>query len=177
MRAVWRITWLWPGLTRLWFQGEWTGLAQAVAFAVLVNLALFARWIRPDLVPPSIGFAAGALALGIWAMGLLHMTRRGGRRSDPVNPDNPQDLFLQAQEEYLKGNWSEAEAIARSLLRDNPRDSESHLLLASIFRRTDRLDSAHRSLRQAEQADEDRTWSAEIQRELDILERLAQGSD
>jgi len=177
MRAVWRITWLWPGLTRLWFHGEWTGLAQALAFAALVNLALFASWIRPDLVPTSVGFAAWALALCIWAVGLLHLTRRGIGRSDPANPDNPQDLFFHAQEEYLKGNWSEAESIAKKVLRDNPRDTESHLLLASIFRRTERLDLSHRSLHQAERADEGQKWSAEIQREFNFLERLLQSSD
>lgn len=177
MRAVWRIMWLWPGLTRLWLHGDWTGLALAATFAAAVNMALFANMVRPDLVPASIGVATWAVVLGIWAIGLVQFVRGGSNRSVPGNPNSPQDLFLRAQEEYLKGNWPETESIAKELIRDNPHDAESHLLLASVFRRTGRADLAHRFLRLTERIDENQKWLAEIQCERALLDRSLRSSD
>ena len=51
MRALPAITCLWPGLSRLWWRGEWAGLALAVVFGAALNLVLVSTFIWPELLP------------------------------------------------------------------------------------------------------------------------------
>lgn len=171
MQAMWRITWLWPGLERLWFGGRWSGLAVAVLFAVLVNAALFAGLIRPDLVPAPLGIAAGVLAIGVWVLDIARSMRGHSSYRRTLKPDNPQDRFCQAQREYLRGNWSGTQALIDTIIRDDPHDVEALLLRASVCRRTGAADTARRSLRQVERLDERSRWTSEVQRELERLNR------
>ena len=59
LRANW-LTWCWPGMSRLWLKGHWSGLFTALLFAGLLNLAIASRFIWPELLPP-------ALAWSLWA--------------------------------------------------------------------------------------------------------------
>ena len=83
-----------------------------------------------------------------------------------------QDLLNRAQAEYLKGSWSEAQALLEQQIRRNPDDVESLLLLASVFPSLRTYLSCHvaswnrlRGWRDAER------WQLEMQRERAILDR------
>ena len=45
MRRTPAATYLWPGLPRLWVDGSWAGLAEALAFALLVDGLVLASWV------------------------------------------------------------------------------------------------------------------------------------
>ena len=64
--------------------------------------------------------------------------------------------------------------MLEQLIRDNPRDIESHLLLSSVFRRSRRIDLSVRQLRQMGELPEAAGWRFEIQRELKLLEQISE---
>ena len=82
-------------------------------------------------------------------------------------------LFQEAQTEYLKGNWQEAEDLLRRLLRRNSADVNAHLMLATLFRRTRRLEECQAQLRRMERFEASLKWQPEIDREQYLLRRCA----
>jgi predicted Zn-dependent protease len=82
------------------------------------------------------------------------------------------DTFETAQQEYLRGNWYEAEAMLLDLLEKYPRDAEAILLLVGVLRHTQRFQPAIRRLDLLESLDTSAPWRFEIAQERKILERL-----
>jgi len=75
-------------------------------------------------------------------------------------------------EYYLQGQWFEAEKSLVQLLRQNPRDVEARLMIATLFRRTRRWDEALRQLDQLERLEASQAWALEIQRERALIEQV-----
>ncbi|HTN74494.1 MAG TPA: hypothetical protein VL096_04580 [Pirellulaceae bacterium] len=100
-------------------------------------------------------------------------------RQLPTLVDNPPDktteaLFAQAQTEYLKGHWYDAEKLLGQLIAKRPRDVEAHLLLATLYRHDRRLALATQTLDRLEQLDGAGRWYLEIATERQKLKRLAE---
>ncbi len=173
------VTQLWPGLAPLWLRGEWHGLFTAGAFALVVNFALITTFVWPQLVSRQLpGWAVPSVAwivvVWFWIAGL----RAGGkvaaalaRESLPLDAESTA-LFRQAQLEYLKGHWLEAETGLTTLLTRTPGDVEAWLLLASVQRRTKRAAEARRSLTQLAELSGSAAWGEEVQRELVKIQTL-----
>jgi len=89
-----------------------------------------------------------------------------GRQPDKAS----EDLFIQAQTEYLKGHWCEAESLLRKLVNE-AQDVDAHLSLAALYRQTNRCDEARSVLRMLERFDGAEKWRFEIERERLLLER------
>jgi hypothetical protein len=170
---------LWPGLARLWLRGEVRGLLTAVAFSTVLNFALITTFIWPQLVsrqlPPwAVPAMAWIVVVWFWVAGL----RAGGALAAAVaranTPGDEESLtqFRQAQLEYLKGHWVEAESQLRRLLARTPGDVEAWLLLASVQRRTERPDEARRSLKALVELSGSAIWAEEVQRELAKIQQL-----
>jgi cytochrome c-type biogenesis protein CcmH/NrfG len=87
--------------------------------------------------------------------------------------DGQQDLFIRAQAEYLRGHWVEAQALLEQQIRHNPQDVESHLLLSSVYRRSDRCALSRRELDGIWGYQGAEKWRFEIRRELTLLARDA----
>jgi cytochrome c-type biogenesis protein CcmH/NrfG len=62
----------------------------------------------------------------------------------------------------------------QQLLRQSPRDVESHLMLATLYRHTSRREEALERLRLLERLDGSERWRWEIARERELLERTAE---
>lgn len=177
-RRLW-LAYLWPGLPRLWARGSWSALAVAVGFAALVNLALLSSLVWSELLAPSVRTAcwtAVALVWGISAVFCYGWDRRGqaaGARSGVA-----QGRFDEAMGHYLQGNWFEAERVLVGLLRQDPRDTEARLMIATLLRHTGRSDEAARQLDQLERLEDARRWEWEIGRERAFLaEARAQAAE
>lgn len=80
-------------------------------------------------------------------------------------------MLVDAQSDYLRGNWFEAEAKLLQILHHHPRDAESFLLMVGVLRRTNRHKSAMRRLEQLELLDTSAAWHFEIQRERKLIEQ------
>ena len=176
MRDVSRIAHLWPGLSRLWHQGDARGLGAAVAFTVLLNLVLWASFLCSDAAGSAWRGMGWASVLVFWSVGLWRSVRRRASGSGSAAPPGQQDLFVRAQAEYLKGHWVEAQTLLEQLIRQDPGDLESHLLLASVFRRTCRIELARRQIRQLNDLDGAAKWGLETRRELALLEGASAAS-
>jgi len=74
-------------------------------------------------------------------------------------------------EYYLQGQWFEAEKRLIQLLRQNPRDVEARLMIATLFRHTRRWEEALRQLDQLERLEASQAWALEIQRERAVIEQ------
>jgi len=159
----------WPGLAALWYRGIQRGLLLAVLFSWIVCLLLLATFVWPMWFHVWVIRLAWILVGVAWILGTVQSHWTLGRLIG--NPDRKsQSAFVQAQAEYLKGNWFEAEAILLDLLQDFPRDAEALLLLVGVLRHTKRWQPAIRRLDQLELLDTSIPWRFEILRERRIIE-------
>lgn len=171
MRALSWMTCLWPGLAALWLRGSWRGLAVAVAFAGALNLALLATFT--NLLPlagerPLIPVVAWVLVLSFWVTNFALAVWKNTRPLAATAASQPEweARFREAQGEYLKGHWIEAETLLARLLARHPDDVEARLLRAMIERRTGRLSAARATLTELCQLESSSCWRMEIETEL-----------
>lgn len=189
LRANW-LTWCWPGMSRLWLKGHWSGLFTALLFAGLLNLAIASRFIWPELLPPALAWSLWAGVAGFWIYGFFQswrqmpqltatppVTRSAADRSSneeraeddlQVEADDD-DLFESAQQEYLKQNWYEAETLLRKLLLACEADIPARLMLAALCRHTGRNEEAEIELNRATRSDGSDEWEFEIKQQRELL--------
>jgi hypothetical protein len=123
-----------------------------------------------ELFSPATRTAIWLVLAAIWTVSAAASWRWvGGLQIGRFRPaDN--DLFLQAREEYLKGNWFEAETALGRLLDRNVLDIEARLMRASLFVRTARGTEATGELDRLTRMDGGESWGMEIAR---LRSRLA----
>ncbi len=124
MLAPDRLSCFWPGLAKAWWRGSASALLAALMFGWGLCVLMLATFVWPKLVSlvasdqlldrdaDLLGHRVCAQQLAIW---------QHASRCSPVAGDN---RFAQAQSEYLKGNWFEAESLLHAILADAPRDAE-----------------------------------------------------
>ncbi len=169
--AAW-MTCLWPGLPRLWWRGQGTGFCTAAVFAIWLNFSLAATFLLPDRFPTLVHVGSWAGLAIFWGV----CVRRGaGRLSHFYCGDGQRNdaLFGRAQEEYLKGHWFEAESLLLRLVRDDPADVEGRLLLATLYRHTQRAALAQSQLDSIVRSPHAARWAWEIRSERAQLQRAA----
>ena len=162
------LTWiarLWPGFTALWERGQWTGLATASAFGVLLNFALLttfgplAQWWSDS--GWTMSFAAWISVL-VFLVLATWLAWTPATHADSLHEES----FREAQTHYLKGHWIEAETVLARLLAKESEDVEVRLLLASVLRRTARTGEARKMLTELLDLSDAGRWHWEIQSEL-----------
>lgn len=158
-------TCLWPGLAPLWLRGQWSALALAAGFSLLLNAALSISLVWTELVSPTARAAIWLAVAVIWTTSLVVSARWLAQERRRAQLDRASDLLPRIQGEYLQGHWIEAEAGLLELLTDRPRDAEARLLLATLYRHTGRVDEAARELGHLERLDTALQWQWEIARE------------
>ncbi len=164
---------LWPGLAGIWLRGQWSSLVLAAGFSLLLNLALAGSFIWPELLGPRFSLVVWPiLAIG-WTLSFGISWKMLDRRGETAGFSGATDdtLFIQAQTEYLKGDWELCHRLLVQQLTDQPRDLESRLLLASTLRRLHRRDAARQQLVMLQRIDGWQTWQPEIHRELARLDQ------
>ncbi|MEN1681629.1 MAG: hypothetical protein AAGJ46_18765 [Planctomycetota bacterium] len=195
---------LWPGLPHLWNAGSWAGLTLAVGFCVLLNVTILSTLVWPEWLPQRVRLACGLTTLGLWLLALVETrgelirqaARARGEATEPsadaeASPETEHDArvneadaaetpsplgqwFREAQHAYLAGDWVAAGRTLRRLLRTDRDDIEGLLLIASVWRMTDRQGRAARLLTRLARREDAEPWSEEIERELAILRSESQ---
>jgi len=86
-------------------------------------------------------------------------------------------LFIEAQREYLRGHWFEAESLLVRCLEAEPEDDAARLLLADVYRRAGEFEKANEQLNSIRNS---RQWNwelaqqrQEIKKRQEIKERQA----
>jgi hypothetical protein len=162
---------LWPGLPAAWGLGLARGLLTAVVFSWFLCFLLLATFVWPDWI------GSGLLRL-LWMIASLTWLYAAVRNHMnitsllEVSDAECAQAFIDAQVEYLRGNWFEAEAILLEILHRHPRDAEATLLLVGVLRHTKRWSSALRRLEQLELIDGAAAWRFEIEREKGLIQRI-----
>ena len=169
---------LWPGLAPLWLRGSWVALLVAMLFAVALNYWLAVSLIWHEILPSAARqsflavLAIGWAGSGIWAYRWQKRLPRGAA------PPPDADPLAAAQTAYLRGHWIEAEQMLRKIIDVQPRDVESRLLLASLYRHTGRVTEATVELRHLERMESAVKWQWEIAQERGrIAERASEAND
>jgi len=144
----------------------------ATAFAAALNFVLVGSFIWPELVARPILTALWLAVAIAWLAGAaaaaLKMAEIRGSHKRPGS----EDLFRKAQDEYLKGDWYEAEAVLQRLLQHDPHDAEAQLMLAALYRHTGRTEEARRQLKLLSRLEKSQRWQLEIQQEYRQLNKV-----
>lgn len=169
MRRMPWVIYLWPGLPQLSLRGSWYALAVAVGAAALLNLALLGSFVWSELIASDLRRALW-VALGVsWVAAAILSVVWGRRQGPGEQRDSAKDIFREAIEHYLKGNWFQAQRVLVGILRNNNRDLDARLMLATLFRHTGRLDEAAAQLDLLTRLEGAGKWELEIQRERELL--------
>lgn len=178
MRVPTWITCCWPGLPRVWTHGDVVALLWAVSFAMLLNFAIVIAFVWPELVSPTVRSALWWGLAGVWLASTAWSVRRLRFESAGLQPTADLDaLFVQAQQEFLKGDWYPAEATLRRLLRASSEDADGRLMLATLLRHTGRTEEARWELKQLERLESAEKWRLEIQHEYERLDAINAAAD
>jgi uncharacterized protein HemY len=144
----------------------------ACGFAWLLSLALTFTFVWADWVEPAQRLEVWLLLIVAWMASIALSFRQllgfdSGQAAKTV-----EDLFREAQCEYLHGNWIKAEHLLTRLIGRNKNDANAQIMWAGLLRRTGRVAEAYECLRQLERRDASHTWHGEIQRERQLLDDL-----
>ena len=164
---------LWPGLPQLPRDGRWTALVVAIGAAALLDVVLLASYVWTDWIAPDMRIMGWAL-LGFTWSGSAVATAWAQRRVAARQDEPGEDCYQEAQVEYLKGNWFEAERLVGRLLRRDNEDLQARLMLSALLRHTQRFDEAGRQIDLLARLEGARGWAPEIHREAELLAEARQ---
>lgn len=173
-RKPW-MTLLWPGFPQLWVRGSWAALAAAVAAGGVLNAALLGTLVWNELLPDGLRSALWLVVGLVWAAGAIYTLFFKPEHSPHQCFDPSDDPFPKAVVEYLRGNWYETERALGALVRYDVRDVQARLLLASLLRRTGRLEEAGRQLDTLARFEAADKWQLEIERERQQIQSKQSG--
>ena len=187
-RKIHKTAYFWPGLPQLWIRGSWAGLLVAVGFTVLANVLLLATLVFGEWLSIETRLIGTGVLAVVWL--LARWQSRTERQADSIaatyattneeatdeeeveaeaRPPAERDLlFRQAQGHYLSNDWVATEQVLLKLLKQDARDVESRLMLATLWRHQGRGAEALRQLDRVERLEAAENWQHEI-----AAERLA----
>ncbi|NOY40612.1 MAG: hypothetical protein GXP26_02075 [Planctomycetes bacterium] len=154
----------------------------AVGFTALANTLLLATLVYRDWMAANVQLTGYGLLVVIWL--LAWWESRADRRQDladsssdgqsetpPVDKQEEKrdEWFREAQQCYLRGDWVAAEQKLLALLKQDTRDVESRLMLATLWRHQGRGEEALRQLDRLERLEAASEWQYEISAEREAL--------
>lgn len=169
MRRMRWTMYLWPGLPQLWLYGSWSGLFLAISTAAVLDLLLLVSFGWSELIGPGVRSAFWAMLGVFWVGGVVWSTRECGRRETVKKLNSQEDLFGEALDHYLKGDYYQAEHVLEGLLRRNLRDVDARLMLATLLRHTERFDEATHQLDTLAHFEDADKWELEMRQERKLL--------
>ena len=143
----------------------------AILFAACLNFLLVARFIYPEWLIPSLVRIACWVAVAVWISLVVRQMGQLPALLQPRSVADTPDPFPQARDLFLQAQWAEAEAKLAHCLEIDPRDCQALLMLAAVYRHTERFAAAQHALdmlRRLETADH---WGLECQTEQRKLDR------
>ena len=156
----------WPGAGGVLRQGRWSFLTIALAYGFAVCGIVAANFYWSEMLT---GFFRTFSCIAMFVLWLIlsgksaAIEKKCHKMRCPPSPEK--DGLLDAQHHYLQGNWFEAECCLTMLLKNNPRDIEAMLMLATLYRHKDRYDEAARLLRELVLLEDAAVWKPEIRSE------------
>jgi hypothetical protein len=147
-------------------------LALAIGFTALANLLAATTLVWSEWLPGRVRWIAlgvlSAIWLAAWIEGRADWRRWLSELSEdettpPVDAAGQSDAWYRdAQAAYLGGDWVSAEKTLVKLLKQDPRDAEARLMLATLWRHEGRIEPASRELDRLERLETAAPWEFEI---------------
>lgn len=179
MRVVFWIASWWPGFAPAWLAAKWEGLLLAAVFTAALNSAVLMSFVWPEWLGHGStwgvsGIVSWLVVLGLGIGGVVWLWRDGSLKTGTATNVDPEleARFCEAQHEYLKGHWIEAEGVVREMLNRRPDDVEAGLLLAAIQRRTRLFKEARKTLASLKLIPAAAAWELEIRSEMQQIAEL-----
>lgn len=164
------LTLLWPGLPWVWLRGSVAGLILAIAFAVVLDMAILLTCVWTELVTEEFTLGLWAATAGVWVVATISAATAFPPPLPTGRSEAAETLFLAARDAYLARDWLAAETKLRALLVVAPTDGEAQLLLATLLRRVGRRTEARTALETLSRSDGGRPWLAVIRRDMARLD-------
>lgn len=158
-------TCLWPGLTDLWWRGQISALPYAIAFTLILNIYLVIQFIYPEWLPASVPKLIFWIGVPTWVLFVVRDFKTFPQRVDPGLPPDASDLYNRALAHRLRRQYAEAEGLLTDMLAIEPRDPPALLLLAGLYRETDRFEASDLLLREMKRLEVADQWWLEIEAE------------
>ena len=150
----------------LWLRGNVAGLVIAMAFGVVLDVAILATWIWADLFDLEITLGLWAAAAVVWIVGTVSALAAFPPLISTTHTAANDGIFIAARDAYLARDWLLAETKLRALLIVSPTDGEAQLLLATLLRRVGRNREARAALETLSRSESGAAWNSAIGREL-----------
>ena len=165
------LTLIWPGLPWAWLRGSYAGLILATAFAICLNLCIITAWIWTSFINIEITLGIWAATAIIWIVSTVSAVSTFPQPLSNSQNEVSDQLFIDARDAYLAGDWLKAETKLQTILTLSPTDGEAQLLFGTLLRRVGRFDEAKKSLEKLERSDSGQLWQHEIHQELLLIKR------
>jgi predicted Zn-dependent protease len=137
--------------------------------AAALDLLVLATFGWSELIAPGLRSAWWAVFGLFWIGGAAWSAVCCRRRAAAERPSPAGDDFAEALDHYLKGDYYQAEHVLERLLRQNLRDVDARLMLATLLRHTGQLEDAARQLDTLVRLEGAGKWQWEIKRERALL--------
>lgn len=140
----------------------------SVLFSWALCLLLLATFVWTDWLAGWFVFAMWGCLFAFWVTAVVRTQLKMVELLEDFD-ESATDLFANAQVDYLRGNWFDAEATLLSIVQKKPSDVAANLLLVGVLRRTQRWQAAKKKLEQVSLYDSAAGWFFEIQREKALI--------
>lgn len=165
------LTCLWPGLTEIWWRGRLSALPAAIAFTLALNWMLLTTFLYTEWMSGLLVRMACWIGVVCWAFFVFRRVRELPGMIAPRSVSDEPDRFCEAQAAYLRANWEAAEKLLQNVLAIEPRDPPALLLLAGVYRHTERYDSAELLIDEISRLEIADRWFLELAAEKSRLSR------
>ncbi|MDR3198442.1 MAG: hypothetical protein LBU34_11295 [Planctomycetaceae bacterium] len=159
----------WPGYRGIVQYGRWTFLAIALLFALLLDVLLIADFYWTAMITVGQRNILLVIFFVAW-FGLFSVAALKSRFLNAMlKTDEKDTTFREAILFYLRGDWFGAESLILPVIRKNPRDIEMLLLLATLYRHTQRYKEALEILDRLNLFEDAGHWFLEVETERRLI--------
>jgi hypothetical protein len=148
-----------------------SALPIAIGFGITLNTLLLLKFLYPTWLSPFLLTTAMWVGLVAWICWTIKSVRELPALIAPREVSEEPDRFMEAQQAYLRGEWSAAESMLLSILAVEPRDPPALLLLSGVYRHTERADSAVALVDELKRLEIADAWQIEIHAETARIDR------
>ncbi|MDR2117522.1 MAG: hypothetical protein LBP87_14190 [Planctomycetaceae bacterium] len=159
----------WPGYRGIVQYGHWTFLIIALLFALLLDGVLIANFYWTAMITTSQRNILLIVFFIAW-FGLFTVAVLRSQFLNAISKTDEKDtIFREAISFYLRGDWFGAESLILPVLKKNPRDIEILLLLATLYRHTQRYNEALEILDKLSLFENANHWFPEMETERKLI--------
>jgi len=150
-------------------RGSWSALGVAVIAAALICAVMVGSFGWTELITSGVRNTLWASLAVVWCIAAIVSAVKLRYDAAKNEMGECENSFGQVVDLYLKGDYYQVEQLLNKLLKENPRDLDASLMLATVLRHTGRFDEESKQLDQLICFDGAEKWELEIQRERELL--------